>query len=157
MNSTMSDPNTKSAKMTERSRRRLGLLMFLALMLMQAAIGWSQNRGSGLDSQGVVNAPGPPTPYGSGQGGGGIDSILMVRRMKLLDNERRKSLVSDSDKLLRLATELNDEIAHSNAGTLTPEQLRKVAEIEKLAHNVRDKMVMTVNPPSAGFFPPAGP
>jgi hypothetical protein len=56
-------------------------------------------------------------------------------------------MVADTDKLLKLAKELNEEIAHSNAGELSAAQLRKVAEIEKLAHGVRDKMVMSVRGP----------
>ena len=77
--------------------------------------------------------------------------------MKMLNNERHKSLLSDSDKLFKLATELDNEIAKSNLGLLTPDQLRKVAEIEKLAHNVRDKMTQTLPPPSTNFFPISGP
>jgi hypothetical protein len=73
--------------------------------------------------------------------------------MKMMSNERRKSLVSDSDKLFKLATALNNEIAHSNTGSLTPEQLRKVAEIEKLAHNVRDKMTQSLPSPKVTYFP----
>jgi hypothetical protein len=31
-----------------------------------------------------------------------------------------------------------------------------VADIEKLAHGVRDKMVMTIAAPSAAYFPASG-
>ena len=40
----------------------------------------------------------------------------------------------------KLANELDAEISTTNPDTLTPEQLRKVAEIEKLARGVKDKM-----------------
>jgi hypothetical protein len=53
-------------------------------------------------------------------------------------------MVSDTNKLLRLVNELNSEIAHTSPDLLTPSQLRKVAEIEKLAHNVKDKMSTSV-------------
>jgi hypothetical protein len=75
----------------------------------------------------------------------------------MMNNDRRKSLVTDSDRLIKLATDLNNQIAHSNAGSLTPDQLRMVAEIEKLAHEVREKMTMTVPPPSGNVFPVYGP
>ncbi|HEX3894279.1 MAG TPA: hypothetical protein VHW46_17015 [Terracidiphilus sp.] len=57
-----------------------------------------------------------------------------------MNTERQKAVVSDTDKLLKLATELNQEIGESNPATLTPVELRKVAEIEKLARNVKQKM-----------------
>jgi hypothetical protein len=43
-----------------------------------------------------------------------------------------------------MGLELNAEIARANGGFLTASQLRRVAEIEKLAHNVREKMSTSV-------------
>ncbi len=87
-------------------------------------------------------------PGYSGDPGGMLDPIMQERRLQMLNNERRKAMVSDTDKLLKLATELNNEIGHSNSGALTPAQMRKVAEIEKLARGVREKMTMTLPAPS---------
>ncbi len=71
------------------------------------------------------------------------------KRLRALNADRQKSLVSDTNKLLVLVNELNAEIARSKADALTAEQLRKVAEIEKLARNVREKMSLSVKgPPS---------
>ena len=67
---------------------------------------------------------------------------MMERRIRALNNERQKEMVTDTNKLLKLAQDLNDEIAAKNAGTLTFDQLRKIAEIEKLAHSVKEKMAM---------------
>jgi hypothetical protein len=84
------------------------------------------------------------------------------KRLRLINTERQKAMVADTDKLLKLAKDLNEEIARSNSGELSQAQLRKVAEIEKLAHNVRDKMVMSIrgtqfnmdNPAPPYFSPP---
>ena len=62
------------------------------------------------------------------------------KRLRMLNAQRQKEIVSDTDKLLKLAKELNDEVAGSNPDTLTEAQLRKVAEIGKLARNVKEKM-----------------
>jgi len=43
-----------------------------------------------------------------------------------------------------LANELGSEISRDNPTELTSAQLRKVAEIEKLAHSVKDKMSTSV-------------
>jgi hypothetical protein len=123
--------------------------VFLALSIIapaRTALPQSSNNNV-LNPPSVTNPLHQTSNFGGDTGSGGFDSILVERRMKMLNNERRKSLVSDSDRLLKLATELNNEIAHSNSGSLTPEQLRKVADIEKLAHGVRDKMVMTIAAP----------
>ncbi len=60
--------------------------------------------------------------------------------MPALNVERQKQMVSDANKLLKLARELNDEVATANTGTFTPDQLHKIAEIEKLARSVRERM-----------------
>ena len=66
------------------------------------------------------------------------------KRLRILNAERQKSMVSDAQKLLKLANELNTEIAQANSDTVTPAQLRKVAEIEKLARSVKEKMSTSV-------------
>jgi hypothetical protein len=73
--------------------------------------------------------------------GGGMDHEKLLRA---LNADRQKSLVSDTNKLLRLVKELNDEIARTNPEQLSDAQLRKVAEIEKLARSVREKMSTSV-------------
>jgi len=65
------------------------------------------------------------------------------RRLHALNEQRHKTMVSDANKLLQLAKELDAEVAVSNAGTLTPAELHKVVAIEKLAHGVREKMVLS--------------
>ena len=60
--------------------------------------------------------------------------------MRQINAAQHKAMVSDADRLLKLVTELNAEIGRSIPEALTPEQRRKVAEIEKLAHSVKEKM-----------------
>jgi hypothetical protein len=64
------------------------------------------------------------------------DPLFVDRQLRALNAERQKSMVSDTEKLLRLAREVNSEI-----GTGNPDiELRKISDIEKLARNVRQKM-----------------
>ena len=74
------------------------------------------------------------------------DAIEEERRMHALNAARQKGMVSDANKLLKLVTELNEEISRSDSGTLTPEQIRKLARIEKLAHSVSEKMSAATMP-----------
>jgi hypothetical protein len=72
------------------------------------------------------------------------DNVFAHRQMNALNAERQKSLVSDAEKLLKLAKELNSEIETANSDTLNSGQIHKIANIEKLAHNVKQKMSESV-------------
>ncbi len=67
------------------------------------------------------------------------------QRMIALNAERQKNLVADSNRLVKLASELNAEINNTHQAELTPEQLRMIAQIEKLAKSVKDKMSNAVS------------
>jgi hypothetical protein len=75
-----------------------------------------------------------------------VDPVSMIdqRRIRALNNERQKQIVADTDKLLKLARELNDEVTKANTGTLTQDELHKIADIEKLARNVRQRVTESV-------------
>src|SRR6202012_67038 len=128
------------------ARRALALAIFLAV---PAGGGFSQQ----APGMGGSQFPGAPhcipqdsnsnSPFGDQYN----NPSEAEKRLRMINTERQKSMVADTDKLLKLAKELNDEVAKSNSGELSAAQLRKVAEIEKLAHNVRDKMVMSVRGP----------
>lgn len=76
------------------------------------------------------------------------------RRILALNTERQKKLVADTRKLVKLAAELNAEINSKHQAQLTPEQLRTVAEIEKLARSVKNKMSTPVMGASRAYrFP----
>ena len=66
------------------------------------------------------------------------------KQLRSLNAQRQKSLVSDAERLLQLATELNAEVSAGNSDSLTPSELRKVAAIEKLARSVKQKMSLAV-------------
>lgn len=54
--------------------------------------------------------------------------------------DRQAALKNDTDKLVKLAGELKDYVDKSNENVLSLEVLKKAEEIEKLAHNVKEKM-----------------
>jgi hypothetical protein len=84
------------------------------------------------------------------------DPAEQQRRLRALNVERQKRVVSDSNKLLKLTTELNAEVAQSSFDSLTPTQLRKLAEIERLARDLKEKMKM-VELPSTDVRTPLDP
>jgi hypothetical protein len=54
--------------------------------------------------------------------------------------ERRKQIAEDSARMMKLAAELKDELTQAADGSSAPGLIRKLAEIEKLAHGVKEKM-----------------
>jgi len=86
----------------------------------------------------------------------GRDPVEREKQLRALNADRQKSLVADTNKLLKLADELNAEIGRTQPDALTLEQLHKIAEIEKLAHSVKEKMSTSVRamPVYAQPFPP---
>lgn len=65
----------------------------------------------------------------------------------MLNAERQKSMVKDADKLLKLARELDEEVNRPTNASYDQAEYSKVAEIEKLAHKVKDKMSTSVQGP----------
>jgi hypothetical protein len=58
--------------------------------------------------------------------------------------ERKKQIANDSAKLLKLATDLKSEVDKTSKDTLSLNVIRKADEIEKLAHDVKEKMKLSV-------------
>jgi len=83
------------------------------------------------------------------------EPAMNARRLQALNESRHKSIVKDTQKLLDLATELNTEIQSTSPDSLTPAQIRLLAEIAKLAHHVETKMraIVQPNPPSPPLAP----
>lgn len=67
-------------------------------------------------------------------------SKLEREMAKKANQERQAALKKDTDKLLKLATELKEYVDKTNENTLSMEVVKKAEEIEKLAHSVKDKM-----------------
>jgi hypothetical protein len=143
----------------------LGLAVLLALLcgLAGHSQSFGSNGGQGQDQsqsqdQGQASIqPHYAQPGTSSQLLDSVDPVIAERRMRALNEQRQKQMVSDADKLLKLARDLNEELAAQNTGTFTPDELHKIAEIEKLARNVRQKMAEGASDPQPTLQPPPMP
>jgi hypothetical protein len=115
-------------------------LAIAAMVFGSAALGWAQYRTSANGPLGTM--PGT-RPEGDTEEGTRPNPIWGAQRLRALNTDRQKSLVSDTDKLLKLARQLDAEIASNPTDELTPQELRKIGEIEKLARDVKAKMVQS--------------
>jgi hypothetical protein len=123
--------------LSKRGLAAICLLIFLAL-----PAGSQQGVSAGHPSV-PQTQQGPPSngdPFDVSQG----PSMQEEKLLRALNADRHKSMVSDANKLLRMAKELNAEIASTNPDSLSLDQLHKMAEIEKLARNVKEKMSTSV-------------
>ncbi len=107
-----------------------------------------------------VGIPGTGAPGARGQfdhagdpSADATDVVIQEKRLQALNAERQRQMVADANRLAKLAAELNAEVNGPNPRNLSPAQLRKVAEIEKLARSVRDKMCTSFR----GIPPPVMP
>ncbi|MGA1998991.1 MAG: hypothetical protein ABSG52_03275 [Terriglobales bacterium] len=119
--------------------RQVFLLYFLLLIAI----------GSGISQSG--DSAGTP---GGGNDSGSTDPQFRQRRnevdplekqmerdrAKKRNQDRQAAIKRDTDKLLALATELKDYVDKSNEHVLSLDVVRKAEEIEKLAHQVKEKM-----------------
>lgn len=146
------------------ARRRMGRWMSRALglvLLFAVAVPLlnAQKPGQGNTTTTTLPPPTPPSPSFIDQKapdyGPAPAHALTIEDKQYLSYiaSRLKSMASDSDKLQLLAKELNAKIEKSGTGSLSREDLRRVAEIEKLAHSVKWKMQLAAEAASG----PSGP
>ena len=96
-------------------------------------------------SQGFSSLQEPIPPQLSGQTQPKDDPDAFPNRMqkdmaKKANEQRQAELRRDTERLLRLSTELKDYVDKTNEHVLSLEVLKKAEEIEKLAHSVKTKM-----------------
>jgi hypothetical protein len=75
------------------------------------------------------------------------------QRKKARNEERQKDLMQDTEKLLRLATELKQHVDKTDENTLSLDVIKKTEEIEKLAKKVREKMKAEYMMPGPSIVP----
>lgn len=109
------------------------------VILAAGLLGWAQygqSPGGGVPVQNPIGS----RPQAGIYEGTEMDPVFAEKRARALNADRHKSMVSDADKLLSLARQLDAEVASNPTEELTPAEMQKVAEIEKLARSVKTKM-----------------
>lgn len=69
------------------------------------------------------------------------DPGFLARRARAMNAARQKALVADTAKLVALVRALDAEVQAGNGEGLTVAERAKLAQIEKLARHVKDRMV----------------
>jgi hypothetical protein len=87
--------------------------------------------------------PGPPIIPPNGrieEPGPNIPPEVQKEMEKRANQQRQADLKRDTDRLLKLSTELKEYVDKSNENVLSLDVIKKADEIEKLAHSVKTKM-----------------
>jgi len=93
-------------------------------------------------SQGPPGLPGLP-PIDGGRPDDTNDPMAAQQRAsraRAMADDRQKHIVDETAKLLQLATELKAAVDKSNKNELSLEVVKKADDIEKLAHDVKQRM-----------------
>lgn len=110
------------------------------LALTMVLMGWGQPGQTGEGTALQREALRQHEPF---EGSPRTDRLWNEKRMRALNEDRHKSMVSDAERLLKLARQLDAEVASNPTDEMTPEELHKIAEIEKLARSVKSKMALS--------------
>ena len=138
----------------------LAIVLFAAIVLLPALSARAQD----ASQQGVPDM-GQNTPIAGHSTRHGTTNPTQIDdenpyrdaiREAQLKAARQKALIDDTNKLLKLAAQLNDEIGGTETNPIDKDQLRKVAQIQKLAHSVEQNMKfsLTLKPSGPDQYPP---
>lgn len=138
------------------SRRRLAGIALVLLSVFVLAPGLNTARQSSAAAQTNSRRILLPDPFGPDRNDpmNSPAPAMQARGYKTLNARRQQSMVEDSNKLLNLTAQLSAEVTATHPRGLTADQLSRLAEIEKLARSIRDKMSIAVGPNPQGLQPP---
>lgn len=66
-------------------------------------------------------------------------------RIEAANAERKKQIAADSEKLMKMAADLKVELDSTSKDTLSLSTIHKIDAIEKLAHDMKNKMKLRSN------------
>jgi hypothetical protein len=89
---------------------------------------------------GQVNAPPQVPTIPERQEPSEAEKRAEQQMAKMANEKRQADLKRDTDQLLKLATELKENVDKTNGNILSVDVIKKAEEIEKLAHSVKQKM-----------------
>ena len=125
-------------------RSAVGLVVMNALALTAGAPGQTQTQKPTTGNTPSPQAPTLPDITGGREmedtGAGPMHERMRITAEKAHNNDRRKRMLADTDRLLALSTELKADIEKATKDELSLEVIRKAGEIEKLAHDVQQRM-----------------
>ena len=117
-------------------RRVWGSAALAAVLLPGMAVARQQGQAGTAAQTRAQDGANPAAPVAAQAAGGQtVDSA---------NGQRKRQIADEGAQLLKLATDLKAEVDKTTKDTLSLAVIRKADEIERLAHNVKEKMKLTV-------------
>lgn len=69
-----------------------------------------------------------------------MHAAMKEQMIRQANDQRHKKMLDDANKLVQLSNELKADVEKTQKDELSVEVLKKAAELEKLAHDVQQKM-----------------
>ena len=110
-------------------RRSIGFLLLVFSLCTLPGRSFPQTPG--------IPMPGPPT---KNEDEPSVPSDMQKDMEKKANLRRQADLKRDTEKLLKLSTELKEYVDKTNESVMSLDVIKKADEIEKLAHSVKMKM-----------------
>ena len=115
-----------------RAWTRLLMLAVVGTLLVGPAVAqYGTSPGAKPERTPGMDSPSAPDPMSRAE-----EERLNIKRI----NDRQKTIVADTTKLLQLAQELKEEVDKSTKDQLSLSVVKKAEEVEKLAKAVKEKM-----------------
>jgi hypothetical protein len=109
----------------------------MMLILVAGTIGRSERLGAQEPVTPPPAMPGISQPSDTPEP---VRAHIEAERTRMLNDDRHKRMAEDADKLVALSNELKADVDKTGKDELSVEVLRKAAEIEKLAHDLQNRM-----------------
>ena len=119
------------------SKPALAVFMLMLMVSVESAASSRETSQGGAVGP-VLQRSSPPLSQSGPQDD--VRSKMERDMAKKANEERHAALRRDTDKLLRLSTELKAYVDKSSQNTLSVEVVKKAEEIERLARSVKEKM-----------------
>jgi hypothetical protein len=68
------------------------------------------------------------------------EATMRAEQKKMIQIEQQKQLKADTDKLVALTAALKEQVDSADKNVLSLDMLKKAEQIEKLAHNVKERI-----------------
>jgi len=120
----------------ERNRTAAWLLGSALLLTMGVALGDGQSSHPSTIDSGTVGAPSPPNMRDETDP---LERTRQATQARSYANDRQKRLKADADKLVELSNDLKAEVDKSTRNDLSLTVIKRAGEIEKLAHEMKDR------------------
>lgn len=102
-----------------------------------------QTPGIPPSAPGISQPPLPshlPDPGTTDSSSDPMRSVMRERMLRVANEQRHKKMLDDANKMVQLANELKADVEKTQNDELSVEVLKKAAEVEKLAHDVQQRM-----------------